>query len=221
MDGDFTYDASDIARFLVHVNGYDEIVGVRSRENIRRLHRFGNYIISWLFNALMNTHISDVCSGMYLLNTRSARELEFQTRGFSVEVEVLAQMALNGRVTEIPIGYRRRLGQPKLSTVIHGFDILRSIFGLARQYNPVFLFSLVSASVGIPGFAILAWSLWQWAEYGIFHSGWVLGSIILLLLASQFFATGTVALLVKRSELRIRRALVQSGVENLPKRVPV
>jgi dolichol-phosphate mannosyltransferase len=142
---------------------------------------------------------------MYLLNSRAARELEFHTKGFNVEVEMLAQMAVQGRITEVPIDYRKRIGNPKLSTLTHGFDILATIFGLARRYNPVFLFSQAAVVAAIPGTAIVAWVLWQWAMVGVFHSGFALAGIMLLLLAMQAFFVGTIALLVKRSQLRVER----------------
>jgi dolichol-phosphate mannosyltransferase len=205
MDGDFTYSAANIERLLTHANGYDQIIGARSQENISRTHRFGNRLISWLFNTLFGTTISDVLSGMYLLKSKSAKQLEFRTKGFSVEVEVLAQMAMQGTVTEVPIDYRKRLGQPKLSTLVHGFDILKSIFGLARMYNPVFIFSAVAASAAIPGLAILSWVFWRWAQFGIFQSGWALAGGLLLLLASQAVIMGTISLLLKHSEIRIER----------------
>jgi len=211
MDGDYTYDAASIERFLVHVNGYDQIVGARSKENISWIHRFGNHIICGLFNTLFYASCSDVCSGMYLLNSESARELEFRTKGFSVEVEVLAQTAMNGRVTEVPINYRKRIGKPKLSTLVHGFDIVKSIVGLARAYNPVFLFSALAGLAALPGFAIIAWVLWQWAVSGVFHTGWALAGGMLLLLAGLAFMVGTVALLLKRTEIRIVRALSARG----------
>jgi len=209
MDGDYTYDPSSIERFLTHINGYDQIVGARDQENISRLHRFGNRVISGLFNTVFGTHISDVCSGMYLLNSKSARALEFRTKGFSVEVEVLAQVAMDGTVTEVPINYRKRIGEPKLSTLVHGFDILTSIFALARRFNPVFTFSLVAGSAAIPGIAIIAWVLWSWASFGVFHSGWALAGGGLLFFATQAFIVATIALLLKRSEMRIQR-LVRS-----------
>ena len=205
MDGDYTYDPSSIQRFLVHVNGYDQIIGVRSQENINRIHRFGNRVISSLFNTLLGTNVTDVCSGMYLLNSNSARGLEFRTKGFSVEVELLAQMAVRGKVTEVPINYRKRIGQPKLSTLVHGFHILRTIIELARRYNPIFIFSILAGSAAIPGAAIVAWTFWEWARFGVFHSGWALAGGGLLLFSTQAFIVGTIALLLKRSEIRIEQ----------------
>jgi dolichol-phosphate mannosyltransferase len=205
MDGDFTYGAADIERLLTHANGYDQVIGARSQENISLIHRFGNRLISGLFNTVFGTSISDVCSGMYLLNSKSAKQLAFRTKGFSVEAEVLAQMAMEGKVTEVPINYRKRMGQPKLSTLAGGVDILKSILGLARIYNPVFIFSTAAASAAIPGLAILSWVFWRWAQFKTFHSGWALAGGMLMLLASQAFIMGTISLLLKRSEIRIEK----------------
>jgi dolichol-phosphate mannosyltransferase len=207
MDGDHTYNPQDIEKFLAHANGYDQIVGARDSKNISMLHRLGNWILSAFFNALMGTHISDVCSGMYLLNSKSARHLRFHTNGFSVEVEVLAQMVRDGRITEVPISYRDRIGTAKLSTWMHGFMILESIFGLARVNNPVLLFSLIAGSAAIPGFGILAWSVLEWLRTGIFPGGWALWGGMLLLLSSQAFIVGTISLLIRRSEMRIERII--------------
>jgi dolichol-phosphate mannosyltransferase len=214
MDGDYTYGASDIQKLLDHAKGYDQIIGTRSKENISRFHRFGNRMISAIFNVLFGTSISDVCSGMYLLNSKSARQLTFRTKGFSVEVEILAQIAMQGQVTEVPISYRKRIGEPKLSTIIHGLDILRSIFDLARIYNPLSLFSTLAASAAIPGLAILSWVALSWLQSRVFYSGWALAGGMLMLLASQAFVVGTISLLMKRSELRIERLIRNQNTES-------
>jgi len=210
MDGDYTYDAADIHKFLKHAKNYDEIVGTRKSENISRLHRLGNGFICAFFNALLGTHFSDVCTGMYLLRTNAARHLVLQTTGFSVEAEVLAQMSMLGKATEVPINYRTRIGKAKLVTWVHGFEILKSIIELARLYNPVFLFSITAAFAAIPGSAILLWVLWLWMNGFGFRVGWAITGEILVIVASQAFFVGTLALLMKRSELRIER-VVKSG----------
>jgi len=213
MDGDHTYDAADIEKFLQHGARYDEIIGARRLENISPLHRVGNKVICRLFNTMFGTTFQDVCSGMYLLKTKSARRLDFRTKGFSVEVEILAQAAVESgeSVTEVPINYRERIGKPKLSTWSAGIDILRSIMLLARQYNPVFLFSILAGSAAIPGAALILWVVWVWLTHGGFHSGYALMGAMLLLLASQAFFIGTIAVLFKRAELRIERLLRSEG----------
>jgi glycosyltransferase involved in cell wall biosynthesis len=80
LDGDYTYPAKDIERLTVHCINYAQVIGVRDRKNIGYLHRFGNWIITKSFNLLMGTKLSDICSGMYILRTDVARNLELGLR---------------------------------------------------------------------------------------------------------------------------------------------
>jgi len=205
MDGDCTYDPKDIENFLTHCEKYDQIIGVRAigRTNIPRLNRFGNWFITKTFNMLMGTKLSDVCSGMYLLRTELARQFELNTRSFDVEVEIAAQTATKGKITEIPIAYRKRVGCQKLSSLKNGFGIIRSLFGLARSHNPVLLFSAVSTASIIPASIMLAWVSYEVLIHNIWHSGVALVGIMLLLFASQAFAVATISILLKRMEKRI------------------
>ena len=133
MDGDFTYDPSCIHRFLEHMQSYDQIIGVRNlddKKNISVLHELGNKIITKTFNALMGTSLSDVCCGMYALRTEIAKDMNLSSTSFDVEAEIAAQIASSGRITDVPINYRQRIGKQKLSTWKHGFKILNTILKL-------------------------------------------------------------------------------------------
>jgi dolichol-phosphate mannosyltransferase len=211
MDGDYTYAAGDIEKFLDHAHNYDQIVGVRSRENISRLHRLGNGIISKCFNIMFDTSLSDVCSGMYLLRTEPAKELDLHSGGFNADVEIIAQTAVRGEITEVPIEYRARIGKPKLSTWKNGTQIIYSVLIWTRVYNPVFIFSVIAALAFIPGLAILTWIVLSWLFQGIFFSGWALMAAILLLGAGEALTVGSLSLLIKRSEARITKRLKQAG----------
>lgn len=202
LDGDYTYQAKDIQRLLNHCANYAQVIGVRDRSNISLIHRFGNRIITKSFNLLMGTNLSDICSGMYLLKTEVAKSIEFGSRNFAVEVEIAAQTAAEHQVTEVPIGYRSRIGKPKLSWR-NGFEILSSVVSLARKYNPILLFSAFSLLSIIPAVSILAWVTFSELVLGVWHSGWALMGVMLLLFASQAFAVGTMALVLKRTEKRI------------------
>ena len=210
MDGDYTYAAADIEKFLDHAHNYDEIVGVRSRENISRLHRIGNGIISKFFNMMFDTSLSDVCSGMYLLRTEPAKELDLHSGGFNADVEIVAQTAVRGEITEVPIGYRVRVGKPKLSTWKNGTQIIYSVLVWTRVYNPVFIFSVIAASAFIPGLAILVCVGLSWLLQRVFYSGWALLAAILLFGAGQAFTVGSLSLLIKRTEARITKRLKQT-----------
>ena len=202
IDGDYTYPAKDIERLLGHCVNYAQVIGVRDRKNISALHRLGNWVITCTFNLLFGASLSDSCSGMYLLDTEVAKQLELNSKGFITEVEIAAQMAANHSVTEVPIGYRPRVGKGKLSSW-NGFSILLAVARLSWKYNPILLFSAISSLTMIPALAILGWVILQQFTLGIWHSGWALLGVLMLLFASQAVAIATVSAMMKRMEQRI------------------
>ena len=211
MDGDFTYDASCIERFLRHMDSYNEVIGARitNDEVMTRLHKLGNRVITKVFNILMNTNLSDLCSGMYLLRTETAREIELSTGGFDVEAEIAAQIATSGKITEVPVNYRSRLGKQKLSTWRHGFKIIGSIIRLAKSYNPGVYYSMLGSLAIIPASVMLFASLLDWASTGRVMSAWFFIGISMLLVATQAMGVGVVSLILRRTELRTARMLRQ------------
>jgi glycosyltransferase involved in cell wall biosynthesis len=212
MDGDCTYDPTDIDKFLPHAQNYDQIIGcrVKGRDNIPILNRLGNWLINKVFNLLMGTNLSDVCSGMYMLKRETAQNFEMNTGGFDVEVEVAAQAATSGKITEVPITYRKRVGRQKLS-LKHGFQILLTIVKLGRKYNPAFLFSMAAGLLMIPAAIILIWVASEVLLLGVWHSGYAITGVMLLLLASQAITVSSISVLIKRMENRIIRKLAQTN----------
>ncbi|MFY3741443.1 MAG: dolichol-phosphate mannosyltransferase [Candidatus Nitrosomirales archaeon] len=209
MDGDFTYDASCISRLLHQTGSHDEVIGTRisTADSMSRLHKFGNKVISKIFNILMNTNVSDVCSGMYLLRTSSAKDLHLETDGFDVEAEIAAQIAASGSIGEVPVIYRKRVGRQKLSTWKHGFRIIRTVFDLARSYNPGVFYSMVGGFLIIPASVMLFNSLIDWMFTGKIFSSWFFAGISTMLVAVQSLSVGVLSLIMRRTELRIARRL--------------
>lgn len=221
IDGDFTYDASSVSRLLQHMDHYDEIIGARVPTNSKSmswLHKFGNRLITRLFNLMMNTGLTDVCSGLYLLRTDKMREIDLASAGFDVEVEIAAQVATTGRITEVPCNYRPRLGRQKLSTWKGGFRIVRSIFGLARSYNPGVFYSMIGSLLVIPAAVFLAASVLQWLSGGEMSNPWFFVGLSMLLVALQSMSVGVVSLVMRRAEMRINRRLNSLGVKQFPQR---
>lgn len=158
MDGDWTYDSNDISRLLEETDGHEYIIGERvQKENISWLHRLGNYGINMVFNLLMGTRFRDVCSGMYLLRTDWGKKLAFPFKGFECEVAIRAQLA--NKAKEVPIGYRARVGEKKLSGVLELARILFAALYLSRRCKPSnlrFLAALVIATFGVGAAVLLA-----------------------------------------------------------------
>ncbi|MEM3714737.1 MAG: glycosyl transferase family 2, partial [Nitrososphaeria archaeon] len=109
----------------------------------------------------------------------------------------------NGKITEIPINYRKRIGTKKLSTIKHGYKILTTIINLAKNYNPSFLLATLTALALIPGTIIYLYVLYRLLYQGIWHSGYALLGTALIILGGQGLILSTIALLLKRMEKRI------------------
>lgn len=211
MDGDNTYPAKHIAELLEKAEGegLDEVIGARrrGREHIPLINRFGNWVITKAFNLLFATHLSDVCSGMYLVRTEILREVGFEAKGFSVEVEIAAHVAsTTRRIGEIPIEYRERIGKPKLGRR-HGFVIMLDALKLALRYNPVFLLFASSSLVLLPSLALAAWVGYRWLFQGVKHSIWGVIAIVGVGVGFISLLLAIMALYLKRLELRILEKL--------------
>ncbi|MCD6244796.1 MAG: glycosyltransferase [Candidatus Korarchaeota archaeon] len=205
MDADYTYDPKDIERLLRYPE-YDEVIGLRKdRRNIPLLHRIGNKIISSVLSLLIGQRVSDPCSGMYLIKTESARKLEILSEGFDIEAEIVGEMLIHGKVTEVPISYRRREGEKKLRSWRDGMRILLTVFKVAWLYNPVFLLSAIGSILTVPGIVILFWQLYIRYMYGAerWSFGWAWLGLILLVIGLHAFTVATISLLLKRLERRV------------------
>ena len=206
MDGDGTYRPSDIERLLDHANDYDEVIGARrgDRGSVSRLHKFGNEVISGFFGWMFSVPITDVLSGMYLLRTKVAKELHFATTSFDVEVEIASQIASEYRITQVPIGYRKRVGKQKLSSFKDGTKIFRTMLWMAHYYNPVILVGGLISLLVIPATIIFAWVAYSAMLLGVWHAGYALFSGMLFLIATQAASVALISLLIRRSEARLR-----------------
>jgi dolichol-phosphate hexosyltransferase len=212
MDGDDTYRPSDIKSLLAYGGAYEEVIGARTqgRDNIPRLNRFGNWVISRAFKLLFGDAVTDVLSGMYLLNTDKMKSVKLTSSSFDIEVEIASAMATEGNITQVPISYGKRLGEQKLRPS-HGGRIFSTLFWMAYYYNPVFLFGGLVALAAIPAAGILLWVLFEGLFLGVWHGIYATMGIALLLLATQAASIALVSLLLKRSETRMINRLSRIG----------
>jgi dolichol-phosphate hexosyltransferase len=129
VDGDDTYPiemATEMARML---KKYDVVIGSRLKGTIEpgamtRLNVVGNTLLSLLARVLFGVHISDVCTGFWGYQSDAVQRMELAARGFEIEADMFAECVRNGlRIAEIPITYRARKDQPKLSSMRDGLKI--------------------------------------------------------------------------------------------------
>ncbi len=211
MDGDYTYPAKHIPELLeaAERRGYAEVIGARlyGRENIPLLFRFGNWALTKLFNLLFGTRLRDVLSGMYLVKREFLEDMDFSTKGFSIESEIAAHIAsTGGEIGEVPIVYRQRLGEKKLK-VRHGIRIALDMIKLAWRYNPVFLVTLIGASLLVPGLALSAYVAYDLVVHGVKHYVKGLIAAILVAIGLNSLVLAILSVYIKRAEIRILRRI--------------
>jgi glycosyltransferase involved in cell wall biosynthesis len=146
IDGDCTYDSKDIYYLLEKGASCNQVIGARQdRGNIKKINQFGNNIINIIFNLMLISDLTDVCSGLYLIKTDFAKTMKLDTKGFDVEVEIAAHSVHTNSITEVPISYGKRVGFQKLNSFTDGYKIVLTILKLGKKYNPLIFYSFAIA----------------------------------------------------------------------------
>lgn len=149
VDGDATYDPQTAPQMVHEVleNGVDMVVARRVSDGsaFPGGHRFGNRILTLVFQRLFRLRLSDTLTGYRALSRRYVKTFPVLTRGFEIETDLNAHAAsLDLRHVEIDSAYTSRPdgSHSKLGTWRDGFRILRRMFRLFRDWRPLLTFSL-------------------------------------------------------------------------------
>jgi len=139
-DGDNTYPVSEATEMLRLLQTHDVVIGSRFKGTIEpgamtRMNVVGNVLLSLLAQTLFGTHISDVCTGFWAYRTAAIRRLDLAARGFEIEADMFVECVRKDlRIAELPITYRARADEPKLSSLRDGVKI--GLFLCKRRLTP-------------------------------------------------------------------------------------
>jgi dolichol-phosphate mannosyltransferase len=96
-------------------------------KDMHNLLYFGNRLLAFTHNLLNGIEMRDPLTGLRVIRCSILKEWKPKSKSFDVEVELNHHVERKGyKIVEIPIHYRRRLGEKKLK-LRHGFTILRRI----------------------------------------------------------------------------------------------
>ncbi len=141
-DADETYDLTRLGELVRPIldDQADMVLGSRlegaNLGTMPILHRFvGTPLISFLLRrAGGGTGVRDSQSGYRAFRAETIRALDLKATGMEFASEMLIRAGHEGlRITETPIGYRRRTGDSKLRTFADGWRHLQLILLLAPQ----------------------------------------------------------------------------------------
>jgi hypothetical protein len=196
-DADLTYDFKEIPRFVAELrDGADMVIGNRMGSihpgAMPWHHRYiGNPLLSGLLNLLFDAGVADAHCGMRALRADRLDCLQLRTTGMEFASEMVVRAARAGlQIRELPIEYRPREGESKLSSVRDGWRHLRFLL----LHSPNHLFILPGAIMAAVGSLI---SLLVLAHVDVLGRQWdlhaLIGGSLLLIVGAQTVSLGLCA----------------------------
>lgn len=134
-DADYTYPAESIPKMIQMIENDHHIgmvCGNRFHEKgdnpvFGSVFGFGNKLIAFSHNLLNGVALDDPLTGLRVVRADLLRNWTVQSKGFDIEVELNYYIEGTGfDIVEVPIGYRKRLGEKKLKPQ-HGAAILKRV----------------------------------------------------------------------------------------------
>ncbi|MEA2350119.1 MAG: hypothetical protein QOG86_1060, partial [Thermoleophilaceae bacterium] len=196
-DADLTYDFREIPRFVDQlVLGADMVVGNRM-ENIQpgampALHRYvGNPVLTGILNLFFRTGVRDAHCGMRAVRREALDRLGLRALGMEFASEMIVRASKAGlEIRELPIEYRQRGGESKLSRFRDGWRHLRYLL----VHSPTHLFVIPGAALVAIGTAAAATVL---ARINVLGREWdvhtLIAGALLVIVGVQILALGLCA----------------------------
>jgi len=162
-DPDGSYDFSELPKLLEPLlRGEADLVicnrlgGEMERGSMPWLHRYvGNPLLTGTLNLLFGANVSDAHCGFRAIRRDALERLPLKCRGMEFASEMVIEAAKAGlRIAEVPIRYRRRIGESKLSSFKDGWRHLR----LMLLYSPSYLFLLPGTVLVVSGMGLMAYA---------------------------------------------------------------
>ena len=136
QDADLEYDPIELNRFIRVINLFHPDLIIGSRFNYSEytrshniLNKFGNNLISLVFNLTYNTTFTDIYSCYACYKKELLDEKDLKTKGFEQHAEILCKVVRKGKkFYEVPISYNGRTHQEgKKIKFYHIFSVLYRI----------------------------------------------------------------------------------------------
>lgn len=140
LDGDYSYPAYLIPKLVKMLDAFklDFISTNRMKKlthkSLSPFHLIGNKILTYITRLLFRVNINDSQSGMWVFRKSILNKIDLLADGmaFSEEIKVIAFRCF--KAMEIPVLYRRRIGKPKLNTLVDGLKNTYHLFTLKSHF---------------------------------------------------------------------------------------
>ncbi len=131
-DADGTYPFEKLPEMLRFLDGFDFITTDRfaSMEEgaMSRMHYIGNSILNLALRLIYKIDIRDSQSGMWIFRKSILKDLNLKADGMELSEEIKVEAFRKCRAREVPIHYRKRIGEKKLRSFRDGINNLLYLF---------------------------------------------------------------------------------------------
>lgn len=134
LDADMTYPAAIIPKLADELieRDLDFITTNRfaqmEKGAMSAKHRLGNWVLSTTTRLLFRVRVKDSQSGMWVFRRSVLPIIELESDGMALSEEIKIEAFRKARAVEVPISYRVRVGEVKLSSWKDGLGNLRFLF---------------------------------------------------------------------------------------------
>jgi glycosyltransferase involved in cell wall biosynthesis len=141
LDADCTYPAEEIPRLtrMLQTESLDFITTNRfamlEEGAMSAKHTIGNKALTITTNLLFHVWIKDSQSGMWVFRRPLLDRLDLTSDGMALSEEIKIEAFRKGKAKEVPIEYRRRVGEVKLSSWKDGYKNIRFLFTKRRTFK--------------------------------------------------------------------------------------
>jgi len=171
LDADGQHDPDEIPMLVkpIETGKSDVVVGSRYVDGAKMdaplYRRFGLRVINFLYKKAAGVRTEDTQSGFRAYSKKAFEFLvQCDAKGYGIEGEQLALAAKNGlRVMEIPISvkYTDLAGRSKKSALLHGADLLSTLFRLIAEERPLTYLGLPGIGLTCIGAMLGMYLLWM------------------------------------------------------------
>ncbi len=141
LDADCTYPAEDIPK-LVNTLIQEKLDFITTNRfaglepgAMTFEHHIGNKLLTMTMNVLFRVKVRDSQSGMWVFRRDQMAKMNLKDDGMAMSEEIKIEAFKKLKAKEIPIYYRRRVGEVKLSSWKDGYKNIRFLFKKCFEYE--------------------------------------------------------------------------------------
>ena len=202
VDGDDTYPPTHVKEMVDAVlnDNVDMVIGDRLsstyfKENKRPFHNVGNVTVRTLINSLYKSDIRDVMTGLRAFSYRFVKTFPVMSKGFELETEMTIHcLDKNMKIKNVIVDYRDRPADSpsKLNTIPDGIRVIKTIFGLYKNYKPLAFFSIFAFLLGVVGLCFFIPVFIDFLHRGVVKIPTLVVSVLFFMFAVQSFFSGLI-----------------------------